>query len=342
VNLSKLSLASMALALSVFVAACGGGTSTPAPAAPAAGGSTPAPAPAPKAPVNLVIATGGTGGTYYPVGGAIAKVISEKAGINSNAQTSGGSVENIRLLDKGEVDLALAQNDLSFYAYNGVEMFNGKKTTKFLAIAGLYPEVVQIMVRESGKLNSLADLKGKKVAVGAPGSGNEATARQLFESHGMSYKDLGQVANLATKEGTDAFKNRQLDAVLVTSGAPQPSFQDVATLEKIRILPLTGTGIDAMIKKHPFYSPFVIKGGSYKGIDADTTTIAVKATLLVRTDLDTDTVYKLTKALMENLPALHASHRQLTNLTLQTAAVGVGVPLHPGAEKYYKEKGLIK
>jgi TRAP transporter TAXI family solute receptor len=359
-------LLAMVLALAFAVAACGGAAapaSTQAPAKPAAE-ATKAPAapvattaPAAAAPTKaaastgsvppltkeykMSMATGGTAGTYYPYGGAIASLWSQNLkGVTVTAETTGASVENQRLLGNKQVELALTQNDVADYSMNGTEMFKGQKITNFRAIAALYPEVLQWVVTPD--IKSIADLKGKRFVVGAAASGTEANTRQVLEALGMSYKDLGKAAFLSYAEAASAMKDRQMDGFAVTGGVPTSAITDVTTAVDIKLLPITGDDAKKVMDKYKFFVQTTVPAGSYKGVTTDVPTIAVQSMLVCREDLDPDLVYWLTKTLIEKQPELAQAHAKGKELSKESAVKGLTVPLHPGAERYYREIGVIK
>jgi TRAP transporter TAXI family solute receptor len=290
---------------------------------------------------NLVLATGGTAGTYYPFGGAMSKIWNSKIkDMNVTAQTSGASGENIRLMNKKEVELALVQSDTLDQAWNGVEAF--KEPLKGMnAVATLYPEVVQVVVRADSPIKTFADLKGKKVGVGAPGSGTEINFRQLMDIYGLKKEDVnGQY--LSYSESAEAFKDKHIDAFIATAGIPNSAIMDVGTQNDIRILPISADISAKLIQKYPFFAAVKVPANAYKGITQDVPTVAVNAVLIAGKDLKEDMVYNLTKALFENQTELAAAHGKGKEVSLQYAVQGVSIPFHPGAVKYYKEKGLMK
>ena len=290
---------------------------------------------------NLVLATGGTAGTYYPFGGAMAKIWNSKIkDMNVTAQTSGASGENVRLINKKEVELALVQSDTLDFAFNAKEAF--KEPLKGMsAIAVLYPEVVHVVVAAGSPIKSFADLKGKKIGVGAPGSGTEANFRQLLDAYGMKKEDVnGQY--LSFSESAEAFKDKHIDAFIVTGGVPTSAIMDVATQNAIRILPISADILGKLTQKYPFLAGVKIPANSYKGQTEEVPTVAVNAVLIAGSQLKDDMVYNLTKALFENQAGLAAAHAKGKELNIQYAVKGVSIAFHPGAVKYYKEKGLMK
>jgi TRAP transporter TAXI family solute receptor len=290
---------------------------------------------------NLVLATGGTAGTYYPFGGAMAKIWNSKIkDMNVTAQTSGASGENIRLINKKEVELALVQSDTLDQAWNGKEAF--KEPLKGMSvIATLYPEIVQVVVLADGPIKTFADLKGKKVGVGAPGSGTEINFRQLMDIYGLKKEDVnGQY--LSYSESAEAFKDKHIDAFIATAGIPNAAIMDVSTQNDIRILPIPADVSAKIIKKYPFFAAVTIPANTYKGVTQDVPTVAVNAVLIAGNQLKPEMVYQLTKALFENQAELASAHAKGKEVSLKYAVQGVSVPFHPGAVKYYKEKGLMK
>lgn len=289
---------------------------------------------------NFILATGGTGGTYYPFGGAIANIWNTKvAGMNVTAQSTGASAENLRLISKGEAEFAIVQNDVMDYAYNGTDMFAGNKLDNLATIGTLYPEVVQIAASQASGIKSVADMKGKRVSVGDAGSGVEFNAKQILEGYGLTFDDIKK-ANLSFKESSDGLQNGTLDACFVTAGVPNAALQELAISAGLVLIPVDGAAAQAISAKYGFYTPRTIPAGTYKGSDADVNTLAVKATLAVSAKLDEKTVYDLTKALFENQAELANAHAKGKDLSAAYAVTGVSVPFHAGAAKYFKEIGL--
>lgn len=284
------------------------------------------------------IATGGTAGVYYPLGSAIAEILNKNlSNINALAQSTGASVANINLLKDGKVELALVQNDTAYYAFNGVETFKDKRVTNLKGITTLYNETIQIIVLESSYINSVNDLKGKKVAVGSIGSGVEANSRQILEVYGITYNDIKpQYSSFG--EAANGLKDGDVDAVFVTAGAPTAAIQDISFQYKIRLLPLEDDYVDALIKKYPFYAKQIIKANTYPSQIADIPTVAVKAMLAVADSLDADTVFKMTKAIYANTDRLKAAHKLGEGIMKETALEGMPIPVHPGADKFFKEQ----
>lgn len=291
--------------------------------------------------VKLILATGGTAGTYYPFGGAMAKIWNSKIpGMNVTAQTTGASAENIRLINKKEAELALVQSDTLDFAFKGAEVFK-EKLTGMSAIAVLYPEIIQVVVRADSTVKSFSDLKGMKIGVGAPGSGTEANFRQLLDAYGMRKEDV-KAQYLSFAESADQFKDKHIDAFIVTAGIPNSAIMDISTQHNIRLLDIPAEVVAKLTQKYPFLSPARVPANTYKGIAVDVNTVAVNAVLIASNDLKEDVVYNLTKALFENQAELASAHAKGRELSLQSAVKGVSIPFHPGALKYYKEKGAMK
>ncbi|MBQ5418613.1 MAG: TAXI family TRAP transporter solute-binding subunit [Selenomonas sp.] len=285
----------------------------------------------------LNIGTGGTAGTYYPIGGAMAEILNKDIqGMNASAQSTGASVANINMLKDGSVDLAIVQNDITYYAANGVEMFKDKKVDGLKGIATLYPETCQAVTLDSSGIKSIADLKGKKVAVGAAGSGVEANARQIMEAYGITYNDI-QVQYLSFAEAANALKDGNIDAAFLTAGYPTSAIQDIASQHKVRLLPVEADKADALIAKYPFYTKTVIPAGTYAGFNEEVPAVSVMAMLVANDKVDDKLGYALTKALFSNLDRLHAAHAAAKAIVKEKAMEGMSLPMNAGAEKFFKE-----
>lgn len=310
-------------------------------AAPAADATTAAPAAASGETTKITMGTGGTTGTYYAFGGVIANVINGKnVGVNINVQSTGASKANIYLVNDGEADMAIVQNDVMDYAYNGTDLFAEEgAATEFSTVAALYAEVCQIV--STGDIKSVADLKGKRVSVGDAGSGVEFNARQILEAYGVSFDDI-QVNNLGFGDSADALKDGKIDAFFCTAGAPTTAIVELATTNNINLLEIDDEHAKILSDAHPFYTTYPIPGGSYKGVDNDVQTVAVKATIIASPKLSEDVVYNFTKALFDNQGEIASAHAKGEELGLEYAVSGISVPFHPGAEKYFKEVGAIK
>ena len=285
----------------------------------------------------LNIATGGTAGTYYPIGGAMAEILNKDIkGMNASAQSTGATVANINMLKDGSVDLAIVQNDITYYAVNGTEMFTDNKVDNIRGIATLYPETCQFVTLDSANIKTVADLKGKRVAVGAAGSGAEANARQILEAYGITYNDI-DVQYLSFAEGASALKDGNVDAAFLTAGYPTASVQDICSQNKIRLLAVDSDKADALIAKYPFYTKTTIPADTYAGFDQDVQTVSVMAMLVATDKVDDKLGYDIAKALFSNLDRLQAAHSVGKLITKEGALKGMSLPMNAGAEKFFKE-----
>jgi uncharacterized protein len=289
--------------------------------------------------VNVL--TGGTSGVYYPLGVALGKIYADKIpGVRTQVQSTKASVENLNLLQAGRGEIALALGDSVKSAWEGdAEVGFPKKLDKLRGIAAVYPNVIQIVASQGSGVKSFADLKGKSLSVGAPKSGTEVNARRIFEAMGMSYKDLGKTEYLPFGESVELIKNRQLDATLQSAGLGVSSIRDLASS-----LPITIVSVPAEVatKLGPPFVATTIPANTYTGQTADVPTLAVVNFLVTSTAVSDELAYQMTKQLFENLDTMVAAHNAAKAISLKTALNGMPVPLHPGAARYYKEKGLIK
>jgi len=288
---------------------------------------------------QLVISTGGTSGSYFAVGGAFANIISKYGeNLSATAQTSGGSIENLKLLESGESELILAQNDLADYALKGAEMFK-EPLKNVQAIATLYPEYIQIVVRANLGVKKITDLKGKKISVGPPGSGSEANARQFLQALGVAY-DSFKPQFLSNTDATNQFKDKIIDGFIITSGLPSPAIMDIASTMDVTVVGFTNEEIAVLAKDIPFLTAAVIPANSYNKQTQDVQTIAAQAVLFTSAKVPEEVVYRITKAIWDNQDELILSTAKAKYMKKDNPVIGVTVPVHPGAAKYYKEKGI--
>ncbi|MBS4217983.1 TAXI family TRAP transporter solute-binding subunit [Bacillus sp. FJAT-49711] len=284
----------------------------------------------------LSIATGGTGGTYYPLGGNFASFIQDATGIDSNAVTSNASAENMALIKKEEVEVAFTQTDIATYASEGTMMFNGDKVENVRGLGTLYPETIQIVTTAKTGIKSVEDLKGKSVSVGEAGSGTRANAEQILEMYGMTVDDV-KARNLSFDDSTTGIQDGTIEAAFITAGTPTGAVEGLAATEDVVIVPLDSDKIDALIEKYPYYAKDTIAEGTY-GSKAEIETVAVQAMLVVRSDLTDDLVYDITKSIFENTDKI--GHAKGKLIKTENALNGMGIELHPGAKKYFDEKGV--
>jgi TRAP transporter TAXI family solute receptor len=239
--------------------------------------------------------------------------------------------------------MAIAQNDITYYAYRGtgVSAFEGKANSKLRVMAALYPEVLHVVARKDSRINSIADLKGKRVVVGDLGSGTEQTARQVLEAYGMTFSDLGQTLRVNPTQGISLMQDGRADALFYTVGLGASAVQQIAQTVNVNLVPVSGNQASSLIKKYPFYVRYNIPARSYKGVGATVPGVAVQAVLVTTSDAKEDTVYKSMKAIFDNDKALKALHPSLNDNFEPTKAVrGLPAPLHAGAVKYWREQGL--
>lgn len=290
----------------------------------------------------ITIATGGTAGTYFPLGGALADIWNKNIPkMNATAQSTGASIANINLLKGNNVDIVFTQNDVANYSYNGTELLKGQAYKDLRGLACLYNETIQLVALESSGIKTIADLKGKKVSVGAAGSGTEANARQILEAAGLTYNDI-RVQYLSFSESANNMKDGNIDAAFNTAGIPTAAIQDLSVSKKMVLVPIDGDVAAKLMAKYPFYALQVVPAGTYQGQTKDVTTVAVKSMLAVSSKMSEDLVYTLLETMYNNTDRLIAAHSQGRNIKLETALEGMSIPLHLGAEKYFKEKGVLK
>jgi TRAP transporter TAXI family solute receptor len=257
-------------------------------------------------------------------------------GMNASAQSTGATVANINMLKDGSVDVAIVQNDITYYAANGTEMFKDKKVENLRGLATLYPETCQFVTLDKTGIKSINDLKGKRVAVGAAGSGAEANARQILEAYGITYDDIS-AQYLSFGEAASALKDGNVDAAFLTAGYPTAAVQDISAQNKIQLLPIDADKADALIAKYPFYTKTTIPAGTYAGFDIAVPTISVMAMLVATDKVDDALGYDLTKSLFSNLDKLQAAHAVGKLITKEGAQKGMPIKMNAGAEKYFKE-----
>lgn len=285
----------------------------------------------------VTVASGGAAGTYYPLAGGMAEIWNKNiARMNAAVQATGASVANVNLLREGKVDVIFVQNDVGYYALKGIELFKDKAYADLRGMACLYNETVQIVALESSGIKTVADLRGKKVSVGAAGSGVEANARQILEAAGLGYGDI-KVQYLSFAESTSNLKDGNIDAAFTTGGVPIAAIQDLAVSKKSVLVSVEKPVMDKLLAKWSFYTPTTIAANTYQGVTAPTQTVAVKSMLAVSAKYNADDVYQLLKTMYNNTDRLVAAHSQGANIKVATALDGMSLPLHPGAEKFFKE-----
>lgn len=292
------------------------------------------------------IATGGTGGTYYPLGGMLAQLISNKAvvdgkKISATAEAAGASVGNAKLLGNKEIESAFVAADILDAAYNGTNQFAGAPLKNLRALGALYPETVQLITRADFNINSVRDLKGKSVSSGSPGSGQYQLLTDLLKVHGMSRSDIKEDLSSFT-QAVDKIKDGNLHATLITAGVPTAAVTDFAQSHALKVIPLSGPEIAELLKQQPYYVRVPLPANTYKGQTAAVDTLAVMAVWATHDAVPENVAYEVTKALYENTAIMGQVHVQGKNISLNTATAVGTAPLHPGAARYFKEKGVLK
>lgn len=288
---------------------------------------------------QLSIATGGTGGVYYPYGGGLAELINKHIdGYAAVAEVTGASVENMGLIARGDSDLALALADTVYQAYSGTGRFDGRRIEKVRALASIYPNAVQIVTLKDSGITSLQDLKGKRVSVGAPGSGTEVNAHALLEANGLTYQDMSE-QRLNFNETADALRDGDIDAGFWSVGPPTSSILNLAVTREIAIVPISDEEIANARKVEPVFARYVLRAGTYDKVDVDVPTISIPNVLAVNADMPDDLAYAITKVLFEKTDELIAIHPAARDTTVDFSLESTPVPLHPGAIRYYEEIG---
>lgn len=288
----------------------------------------------------LSIATGGTTGTYYPLGGDIANLFNTVLpDVKASAQATGGSADNLRLMDAGDAELGTVQNDVASFAYTGTDSFEGEVINSFSVITSLYAEYVQIVTRADSDIHSIADFKGKSISIGAAGSGVYTNAMHVLEAAGLTIDDI-DAQYLSFSESADGLKNKQIDAAFICAGIPNAAITELSSTVGVRLISLSDEEVAKLVAAHPTYANLKLPAATY-GLEEDVNCIAITALLVGRNDLDEELVYQMTKALFEQEGIL--THAKAAEITLDSAFVGVGeLPVHPGAARYYEEVGAAR
>jgi len=288
---------------------------------------------------QLSIATGGTGGVYYPIGGGFAEMINNHIdGAQATAEVTGASVENMGLIMRGDADLALVLADTAYQAYTGTGDFDGRQIENTRALASVYPNAVQLVTLAESDIQSIADLAGKRVSVGAPGSGTELNARALLEANGVNYEDFTP-QRLNFNETADAIRDGDIDAGFWSVGPPTSSILNLAATRDIRLIGLSDEEIANAQEVEAVFAPYELAAGMYDGMDEAVQTIGIPNVLVVNADMDEELAYQLTQLLFENTDELIAVHPAANDTTIEFTMNSTPVPLHPGALRYFEEVG---
>lgn len=292
----------------------------------------------------ITIGTGGVTGTYYPTGGAICRLVNQykkETKIRCSVESTGGSVYNINTIKNGELDFGIAQSDVVYQASKGIGKYKGEPVKKLKSVMAIYPELLTLVARKDANINKLLDIKGKRVNLGNPGSGNEATALDLFKYSNIKKSDLALAGALKASEMPDALRDNKIDAYFYMVGHPTANIKDASNSVDVKIVPLEGKNVDELIKTHPYFAKANVPGGMYKGNDKPTPTFGVKAVLVTSDDVSEKAVYTVVKAILENFDTFKKLHPAYSNITKKSLLDGLSAPLHEGAKKYFKEAGIL-
>lgn len=292
----------------------------------------------------ISIGTGGVTGVYYPTGGAICRLVNKNRkehGIRCSVESTGGSVYNINTVRAGELEFGVAQSDWQFHAYNGTSKFEDQgKFEGLRAVFSVHPEPFTLITKKGSGIGAFEDLKGKKVNVGNPGSGQRATMEVVMDSFGMGMGDFALAAELKGSEMAQALCDGKIDAMIYTIGHPAAAVTEAATTCDVELVSVKGAPIDSLVNDNPYYRVATIPGGMYKGTDSETTTFGVGATFVSSSDVSDEVVYTVVKAVFDNFDDFKKLHPAFAHLKEeQMVNDGLSAPIHPGAEKYYKERG---
>ena len=288
---------------------------------------------------QLSIATGGTGGVYYPMGGGLAEIINTHVdGYSATAEVTGASVENMGLIATGDADVAIALADTVAQAYSGTGRFEGQQLPMIRGLASLYANMVHIVTLKDSDIASLDDLRGKRVSIGAPGSGTEVNTAAILEANGITYDDIDE-QRLNFNETADALANGDIDAGFWSVGAPTSSILNLATTQEIVILALSDEQLTAAMGAHATFAKTSLAGGTYPGVDGDTPVLGIPNVLTVSSEMSDDLAYAITSAMFENIAELRAVHPAANQTTVEFTLAATPVPLHPGAIRYFEEIG---
>ena len=288
---------------------------------------------------KMTMGTGGTAGTYFAYGGVLGQYIKNHAGIDDTVVSTDGSKANIQGIAAGDYQLGTVQSDVMAYAWEGTRSFESEgKVDSFRVVAGLYAEAVQLITMDPS-IKSVADLAGKSVSIGAPGSGVYFNAMDVLGAAGLTEADINaQYQSFA--DSTDALKDGKIDAAFIVAGAPTPAITELCTTNNAYLVPIDGAIAETLMASCPFYTTYAIPAGTYNGQTEDVTTVTVKATLIVSSSAKEDDVYKLTKAIFDNIDAITKENGKGAELSVENATSGMTAPFHAGAAKYFAEKGV--
>lgn len=292
----------------------------------------------PKVSGSFLMGTGSATGNYYAFGNALAQVVNKHTGSNITVSSTGGSVENVRLLKRADIEMSLVQTDVNNYALNGIEQFADGAVKNFSAVTACYPEMVQIVASKASGIKSVADMRGKRICVGAVGSGYEVAARQILGIYGMNYDDIDE-RFLSQSEAKNALQDDQIDAFFMCSGYPNANVTELSLTGRIDVVSIDDEHVGMLLEKYPFYAAFTTPDDQYK-LGHPVTSVAVMSMLVALNDLDENDVYAITAAIYENLDEIRAVSKKAEHMSLENPFRGIPGNVHPGAARFYEEKGL--
>ncbi|WP_419774451.1 TAXI family TRAP transporter solute-binding subunit [Halarcobacter sp.] len=293
----------------------------------------------------VTIGTGSVTGTYYPTGGAICRLVNKykkETRIRCSVESTGGSVYNINAISMGDLDFGIAQSDAVYHAINGKKSFKKNPMKKLRSVMSIYPELLSLVVKTDSNINSIYDIKDKRINIGNLGSGNETTVSYLLNHLNIKKSDLGYVGKLKVGEAPDALREDKIDGYFYMVGHPTANIKDASSSSNIKLVPISGKEIDKFIEKNPFYVKGEIPAAIYSGVPSATPTFGSKAVLITSSDVSNKAVYTLVKAILENFEKFKNLHPVYKYITKESLLEGLSAPLHDGAVKYYKENNFIK
>ncbi|MBF9059452.1 TAXI family TRAP transporter solute-binding subunit [Rhodobacterales bacterium HKCCSP123] len=301
---------------------------------------------APAQETFVTIGTGGQTGVYFVVGQSIARLVNrgtETHGIRVTAPSTGGSIANINSIMAGDMEMGVAQSDWQFHAYNGTSQFEGNQFSDLRAVFSVHPEPFTVVARADSGITTFDDLRGARVNIGAPGSGQRATMEIVMNALGWTMDDFALASELAPAEQSAALGDNNVDAIIYTVGHPNGSIQEATSTVDARLIPVEGGPIDDLVAANPYYAYTTIPGGMYAGTDEDVTTFGVRATFVTSAAVPDEVVYTMVAAVFDNFDRFRSLHPAFANLQEEEMiSLGLSAPLHPGAERYYRERGWIE
>lgn len=289
----------------------------------------------------ITVLTGGSSGVYYPLGGTMAKIY-QSAGAKANSQSTAASAANATTINQGKAEIGFSMGDTAADAYEGIDSFEEQGAQENLrSIASLYTNYLQIVATKDSGIKTIEDLKGKRVAVGAPASGTEISAKRVLAAYDLTYDDI-TADYLSFAEGVEGMKNGNVDAVVISSGLPNAGIMELATSKEITIVEIDEDKILEMQEEYPTFYPTIVPGDTYDDMEGDVNTVGVSNVLITHKDVPDDVAYAMTKELFDNIEELRNTHNAAKDVKVETALENLPAPLHPGAKKYYDEMGVTE